>query len=41
MKKGETGMRKNIVTVNSEMDLKSQIVTSSWGVRRAGPYVFT
>ena len=39
--KGETGMRKNIVTLDGKINLKTQIATSSWGGRRKAPYAFT
>ena len=34
-------LRSQFVTLEGEMNLKSQIVTSSWGGRRKAPYVFT
>jgi len=40
-KKGEAGMRKNIVTANGKIDLKSQFATASWAERRTAPYAFT
>jgi hypothetical protein len=34
-------LRSQFATLEGEMNLKSQIVTSSWGGRRKAPYVFT
>ncbi|OGP77122.1 MAG: DNA-binding protein [Deltaproteobacteria bacterium RBG_16_49_23] len=34
-------LRSQFVTLKGEMNLKSQIVTSSWGGRRKAPYAFT
>jgi hypothetical protein len=34
-------LRSQIVTLDGEMNLKSQFVISSWAGRRAAPYVFT